>query len=236
LAAEAGVLMPKPEHRNEGANSRRTSALGSMRPRDFGALFRGATALAAGQARAYLERRGLGRDTTIKFRLGRPNSRPGGPSGQGRLHDTRDDRPGMLIGGDDIPQPYDRFRNRVMFPITDLKDRVIAFGGRALENDVPAKYLNSPETPLFHKGSILFNAARARPLAYEREQIIAVEGYMDVVALTEAGFGQSVAPLGTADRDQPAAVAHVPSRSFASMATAPARRRASVRSTLCCRT
>jgi DNA primase len=69
---------------------------------------------------------------------------------------------GMLIGGDDIAVPYDRFRNRVMFPITDLKDRVIAFGGRAMDASAPAKYLNSPETPLFHKGAILFNAARAK--------------------------------------------------------------------------
>ena len=105
---------------------------------------------------------------------------------------------GMLIGGDDIPEPYDRFRNRVMFPIQDLKGRVIAFGGRALDKDAPAKYLNSPETPLFHKGGVLFNAARARPLAHDRNRIIAVEGYMDVVALTEGGFGEAVAPLGTA--------------------------------------
>ena len=65
----------------------------------------------------------------------------------------------MLIAGDDIPVPYDRFRDRVMFPITDLRGRVIAFGGRALEKDAPAKYLNSPETPLFHKGDNLYNLA-----------------------------------------------------------------------------
>ena len=71
---------------------------------------------------------------------------------------------GLLIGGDDIPVPYDRFRDRVMFPITDARGRVIAFGGRALEKDVPAKYLNSPETPLFHKGDNLYNLApRVRP-------------------------------------------------------------------------
>jgi DNA primase len=105
---------------------------------------------------------------------------------------------GMLISGDDIPVPYDRFRNRVMFPITDLKGRVIAFGGRALDADAPAKYLNSPETPLFHKGGVLFNAVRARQAAHDRGRIIAVEGYMDVLALHEAGFGEAVAPLGTA--------------------------------------
>ncbi len=105
---------------------------------------------------------------------------------------------GMLISGDDIPEPYDRFRNRVMFPILDLKGRVIAFGGRALEKDVPAKYLNSPETPLFHKGATLFNASRARAAAHDKDRVIVVEGYMDVVALAEAGFGETVAPLGTA--------------------------------------
>ena len=61
---------------------------------------------------------------------------------------------GLVIAGDDIPVPYDRFRDRVMFPITDWRGRIIAFGGRALDPDAPAKYLNSPETPLFHKGSI----------------------------------------------------------------------------------
>ena len=60
---------------------------------------------------------------------------------------------GLLVAGDDIPVPYDRFRDRVMFPITDLRGRVIAFGGRALEKEAQAKYLNSPETPLFHKGA-----------------------------------------------------------------------------------
>ena len=105
---------------------------------------------------------------------------------------------GMEISGSDIPEPYDRFRNRVMFPITDTKGRVIAFGGRALEPDAPAKYLNSPETPLFHKGHVLFNAGPARALAHDRGRVVAVEGYMDVVALCEAGFGEAVAPLGTA--------------------------------------
>src|SRR6202048_2601510 len=70
---------------------------------------------------------------------------------------------GILIAGDDIPVPYDRFRARVMFPITDVRGRVIAFGGRALEKDAQAKYLNSPETPLFHKGDNLYNLAPARP-------------------------------------------------------------------------
>ncbi|MEQ1615917.1 MAG: DNA primase [Hyphomicrobiaceae bacterium] len=204
LAAEAGVPMPKAEFRDDD----RDQARQDERTRLYALLetsakfFEEQLRSPAGQeARGYLDRRGLKRETLAKFRLGfGPNSRSALKDHLARAGFTVPEMvtSGMLIGGDDIPQPYDRFRNRVMFPITDLKDRVIAFGGRALEKDQPAKYLNSPETPLFHKGGILFNAARARPLAYEREQVIAVEGYMDVVALTEAGFGQSVAPLGTA--------------------------------------
>ena len=104
----------------------------------------------------------------------------------------------MLVAGEDIPVPYDRFRDRVMFPISDLRGRVIAFGGRALEKDVPAKYLNSPETPLFHKGATLYNIAAARKAAHEGARVIAVEGYVDVIAMVTAGFEGTVAPLGTA--------------------------------------
>jgi DNA primase len=85
-----------------------------------------------------------------------------------------------------------------MFPITDMKGRVIAFGGRALDPQAPAKYLNSPETPLFHKGAVLYNAYSARVPAHDKGQILVVEGYMDAIALSLAGFPESVAPLGTA--------------------------------------
>jgi len=105
---------------------------------------------------------------------------------------------GLLVTGDDIPVPYDRFRDRVMFPITDLRGRVIAFGGRALEKDTPAKYLNSPETPLFHKGDNLYNLAPARLAAHNGSTLVVVEGYVDVIAMVGAGFAASVAPLGTA--------------------------------------
>jgi len=105
---------------------------------------------------------------------------------------------GLLIAGDDIPVPYDRFRDRVMFPITDVRGRVIAFGGRALEKDVAAKYLNSPETPLFHKGDNLYNLAAARLATHNGAPLVVVEGYVDVIAMVGAGFAASVAPLGTA--------------------------------------
>src|SRR6202042_1384576 len=105
---------------------------------------------------------------------------------------------GLLIAGDDIPVPYDRFRDRVMFPIADLRGRVIAFGGRALEKDVAAKYLNSPETPLFHKGDNLYNLAPARLATHNGAPLVVVEGYVDVIAMVGVGFAASVAPLGTA--------------------------------------
>src|SRR5712671_3688168 len=105
---------------------------------------------------------------------------------------------GLLVSGDDIPVPWDRFRDRVMFPIGDLRGRVIAFGGRALEKDVAAKYLNSPETPLFHKGDNLYNLAPARLATHNGSSLVVVEGYVDVIAMVGAGFPASVAPLGTA--------------------------------------
>ena len=105
---------------------------------------------------------------------------------------------GLLISGDDIPVPFDRFRDRVIFPISDLRGRVIAFGGRTLEKDAQPKYLNSPETPLFHKGATLYNIANARTAAHKGAQVIAVEGYVDVIAMASAGFEATVAPLGTA--------------------------------------
>jgi DNA primase len=85
-----------------------------------------------------------------------------------------------------------------MFPITDLRNRVIAFGGRALEKDVAAKYMNSPETPLFHKGDNLYNLSAARQAAHNGSALVVVEGYVDVIAMVGSGFGATVAPLGTA--------------------------------------
>jgi len=105
---------------------------------------------------------------------------------------------GLLVHGEGIAVPYDRFRDRVTFPIHDRSGRVVAFGGRALEPGAKAKYLNSPETELFHKGSLLFNHHRARRAAHERDEVIVVEGYVDAIAMTQVGFPHTVAPLGTA--------------------------------------
>jgi DNA primase len=106
---------------------------------------------------------------------------------------------GLLIKPDDGGPSYDRFRGRVMFPIRGVRDTVIAFGGRALDPNARAKYLNSPETPLFHKGDVLYNYNAARRAAAEDDKpLIVCEGYMDVIALWGAGIKRAVAPLGTA--------------------------------------
>jgi len=150
----------------------------------------------------YLLRRGLSRQTLSRFRLGFA------PDGRTALKEALLAREGiteeMLIEGgllikpEDRPDSYDRFRGRVMFPITDRQGRVVAFGGRALDKNAKAKYLNSPETPLFHKGRLLYNLSGARKAAFDQGQVLVAEGYMDVIALSQAGFENAVAPLGTA--------------------------------------
>jgi DNA primase len=200
LAAEAGVRLPKPDARDEAREDARTRLLALMEvaAKFFETQLRGAV---GEEARRYTRKRGLKSETLEKFRIGyAPNSRSALKEHLARAGYTHDEMvaSGMLIAGDDIPVAYDRFRHRLMFPIVDLKGRIIAFGGRALDPDAPAKYLNSPETPLFHKGNLLFNAHRARTAAHDRGRIIAVEGYMDAISLAEAGFEETVAPLGTA--------------------------------------
>jgi DNA primase len=153
------------------------------------------------KARGYLGDRAISPATQLQFRLGyAANEKYAlkeflGAQGIG-VPDMIE--AGLLIAGDDIPVPYDRFKDRVMFPIADVRGRVIAFGGRALEKDVPAKYLNSPETPLFHKGDNLYNHGPARTAAHNGATLVVVEGYVDVIAMVTAGYGATVAPLGTA--------------------------------------
>jgi len=153
------------------------------------------------KARGYLADRAISPATQLQFRLGyAQGERFALKEHLGSHGISAEDmvEAGLLIAGDDIPVPYDRFRDRVMFPITDARGRVIAFGGRALEKDVPAKYLNSPETPLFHKGDNLYNLAAARLATHNGAPLVVVEGYVDVIAMVGAGFSASVAPLGTA--------------------------------------
>ncbi|OJU89769.1 MAG: DNA primase, partial [Shinella sp. 65-6] len=159
---------------------------------------------AGAKARAYLRDRGLTGRTIETFRLGyAPESRNALKeflAGKGVPKEAIE-ACGLVVHGPEIPVSYDRFRDRIMFPILSVREKVIAFGGRAMSPDAPAKYLNSNETELFHKGSVLYNHARARKGAQGADgtgTIIAVEGYMDVIALYQAGIENAVAPLGTA--------------------------------------
>ncbi|MDE2285792.1 MAG: DNA primase [Hyphomicrobiales bacterium] len=211
LAGEAGVPLPVMTREAQAQEERRKTLHDIV---ELAAKFFEATLASRNGARGrgYLADRGIAPATQVKFRLGYA------PAGQYALKEylggdkiSVEDmaEAGLLVTGEDIAVPYDRFRDRVMFPISDWRGRVIAFGGRALEKDIGAKYLNSPETPLFHKGGTLYNIAAARQAAHAGQshqsaadrfsaRVIAVEGYIDVIAMVSAGFEATVAPLGTA--------------------------------------
>ncbi len=200
LAGEASIPMPKQSPDDAEREEKRQGIYEILEEaaRFFEVRLQGKDGTAA---RQYIKDRGLEAPTIKRFRIGYA------PAGRKvlREHFTAKGvsldlliEAGLLIGGEDIKEPYDRFRDRVIFPISNIKGEVIAFGGRALNPDIPAKYLNSPETPVFHKGAILYNHAAARKAAYESQGVIVCEGYMDVIALAMAGFDNAVAPLGTA--------------------------------------
>jgi DNA primase len=200
LAAMAGVPMPKVSREDEAREQKRKTLHEVI---ELAAKFFEATlqSRAGAKARGYLADRGLDPQTQVRFRMGyAPPDRFALKEHLGGLGIPVEDmiEAGLIIAGDDIPVPYDRFRDRVMFPIPDWRGRLIAFGGRALDPEAPAKYLNSPETPLFHKGSILFNGAKARQAVHDGKALIVVEGYVDVIAMVTAGYEGAVAPLGTA--------------------------------------
>lgn len=211
LASMAGVALPAATPDAARHEARRKTLHDVM---ELAATFFADTlaSRAGARGRGYLADRGMSPAVQIDFRLGyAPAERFALKEHLGGLGIPVPDmiETGLLVAGDDIPVPYDRFRDRVMFPITDVRGRVIAFGGRALEKDVPAKYLNSPETPLFHKGDNLYNHATARKAAHNADKstqsaqnnaasVVVVEGYVDVIAMVGAGFAASVAPLGTA--------------------------------------
>jgi DNA primase len=200
LAGEAGLEVPRQTVEDRQREEKRKSLYDVM---DLAARFFEHSLQSRGgaKARGYLADRQISPALQLQFRLGfAPAERFALKEYLGAQGIPVEDmvEAGLLIAGDDIPVPYDRFRDRVMFPITDLRGRIIAFGGRALEKDVPAKYLNSPETPLFHKGANLYNGAAARSAAQAGQPVIAVEGYVDVIAMASAGFTATVAPLGTA--------------------------------------
>ncbi|PWR25693.1 DNA primase [Zavarzinia aquatilis] len=199
LAAEAGVALPAPNpEAKQQAEKRQTlqDALEAACTWYEAQLQTGA----GGAAREYFARRGLTRETIARFRLGYA---PGGHTALMDALVARGFPPALLVEAglvrkpDDGRSPYDYFRDRVTFPIRDARGRVIAFGARTMGDGEP-KYLNSPETPLFHKGDTLFNLNLAREAALKAGRVIVCEGYMDVIALDQAGIAEAVAPLGTA--------------------------------------
>lgn len=201
-AAIAGMPLPPRANGAAGAESakRRIELIEVV---ELAAAFYEAALLepASAPAREYLAGRAIAAKAIERFRIGfAPDARFALKEHLGAKGVPVEDMiaAGLLIAGDDIPVPYDRFRNRVMFPIADLKGRVIAFGGRAIEAATNPKYLNSPDSDLFHKGQILYNAAAARAAVQKGNQLVVVEGYLDVVSMVMASFEGAVAPLGTA--------------------------------------
>jgi len=200
LAREAGMPMPARDPRAQEKADHRTVLVDIMEQAvQFYRLQLRTNAASA--ARDYLEKRGLPETTLEQFQIGyADNSRNGlfqHLTGKGVSPDDIVTA-GLAIKPDDGGNPFDRFRNRIMFPIRDARGRATAFGGRAMDANQPAKYLNSPETPLFDKGRSLYNHQPAREAAGKVQSLIVAEGYMDVIALSQAGFKHAVAPLGTA--------------------------------------
>jgi len=200
LAREAGMAMPArdPEARVRHDHRDQLRAVMEEAVRFFRLRLRMAEGAAA---RQYLEGRRLAEAALERFEIGYA------PAASQALWSHLRDKgvapelilaTGLAAEPDDGRAPYDRFRDRIMFPIRDARGRAIAFGGRAMDPNARAKYLNSPETELFDKGRTLYNFGPAREAAGKGAPLVVVEGYMDVIALVEAGFGAAVAPLGTA--------------------------------------
>ncbi len=200
LASMAGLPLPRTSREEEQREERQKSLHDIM---ELAAKYfeQNLASNIGAHARGYLADRGIVPSTSLEFRLGyaTPN-RFGLKEYLGSKGVPVSDmiETGLLIAGDDIPVPYDRFRDRVIIPIHDQRGRVIAFGGRALRSEVQPKYLNSPETSLFHKGSVVFNFHRAREPAHKVGSVVAVEGYMDAIAIYQAGIKSVVATMGTA--------------------------------------
>ncbi|MFC6687754.1 DNA primase [Jhaorihella thermophila] len=200
LAREAGMPIPARDPQARQKSDRRAQLVEVME--QAVQFYRLQLRTGAGAAaRDYLAGRGLGEDALERWEIGLA------PPGWENLreHLRRKGVPDdlMLAAGLVRPssqgrEPYDTFRNRIMFPIRDPRGRAIAFGGRALDPGDNAKYLNSPDTELFDKSRVLFNHGPARVAAGKGHSLIVAEGYMDVIALSQAGFEAAVAPLGTA--------------------------------------
>ncbi len=199
LASEAGMQVPQDDPRAQEKADRRTQLVEVVE--EAVKFYRLQLSTGAGAAaRDYLAGRGLDPEAQARWDLGFA------PADWRRLiaHLRAKGIDPELIAAAGLSktsarggEPYDVFRNRIMFPIRDARGQAIAFGGRAMDPDDSAKYLNSPETELFDKGRQLYNLSKARAAGRDAQLVVA-EGYMDVIALAEAGFEAVVAPLGTA--------------------------------------
>ena len=202
LADEAGMALPKATPEAKEVYDRRVRLYEACEAacKFFETELRGK---AGAEARQYLQGRGLHSESWGRHRLGfAPDewrALIGHLSREG-FSQSEIVEAGLAVQKEGGAEPYDRFRGRVIFPIEDAQGRVIAFGGRGMMPDAKPKYLNSSDTPLFHKGKVLYRYKRAREALGHGEGggLIVCEGYMDAIALAEAGFGQAVAPLGTA--------------------------------------
>lgn len=206
LAARQGMEVPR-----EGADDPRAQAREKKRREGVNLLelaasfFRERLPMAEGRAaRDYLERRGLSPEVVRDFGIGYApdewEALKRHLAGHGIAEAVQVEY-GLLVQREDSGRSYDRFRDRVMFPIRDWKGRTIAFGGRVL-GDAKPKYLNSPETPVFHKGRELYGLYEARQANRQLERLVIVEGYMDVVALAQFGIRNAVATLGTSTSEE----------------------------------
>ena len=197
LAAEAGLEVPvaTPEERER---EQRRAGLLEATEAACGFYERMLRSAEGDAARAYLAGRGLTDETISRFRLGFApgGNRLGAELTSSKMPESLLAEAGLVRRRDDGGS-YDFFRGRVIFPITDHRGRVVAFGGRIIGDGEP-KYLNSPDTPLFDKRRTLYGLATARSAAHEKDRVIVTEGYMDVIALAQAGLAEAVAPLGTA--------------------------------------
>ena len=200
LAREAGMVMPARDPQDVQRTDTRNQLTDVMEEAVKWFRLQLKTSAAA-EARAYLAKRGLTEAAQDRWHLGfAPDTRQGlfQALTQKGIAAARIVEAGLCIQPEDGTAPYDRFRGRIIFPIRDGRGRAISLGGRAMDPNARAKYLNGPETPLFDKGRNLFNIGPAREAAGKGQPLIVAEGYMDVIALSEAGFTAAVAPLGTA--------------------------------------
>jgi DNA primase len=196
LAQAAGLELPAPDAR-EAVRAERAKSLHDVMTAAAAWFEEQYSGLPGAAARAYVEKRGITEPTRKAFGLGyAPDSKTGLRRVLERFGDRMLVEAGLLIEVEG-KEPYDRFRDRLMIPIRDPRGRVIAFGGRIIGQGEP-KYLNSPDTPLFDKGRTLYNLDRAAPAARRAGRMIVVEGYLDVIALAQAGIDEAAAPLGTA--------------------------------------